>query len=691
MVINMTSQDIFCLVEVLQSNVKFYCTFVYSCNSGIERRSLWKELDTQKNIVGNQPWLVLGNFNVTMDSSEHSSGGSFRTVDMQEFKETMNSIEMEDICSNGFHFTCTKSLKNPKCTILKKLDRILVNESFMDKYPKAFGEPERVSKNINKYPHDVTVKKAAVDTLNAYTEAVKDELGLLKQKAKVNWMKNGDKNIAFFYSILKARKNKNKVERIYDEMGNRFEGDQVTDQFVKHFEDFLGTSFLVDPINADIFTNTLSMTEAEYMVRDVSQDEIKNALFDIDGDKAPGPDGLSSEFFKKAYDIIGKDFSSAVKEFFRSGTLLREINSTLIALIPKCITSSKFSICLNGGIHGYFRGGRGLRQGNKESLQVIKQSLEEFAKVSGLAANLRKSVIFFGSIKDEVYWASVYLLLNTVIKDIDKMFTRFLWNSGESARGKARISWKMVCRPKEQGGLGIKPLKRWNEVLLIRYWGWKTMLSIRDIIKYHVMYEIGKVDSIFVWYDKWSPNGPLGNFITQRNIYDARLSMDAKIHKMIIDNRLAWPNKCKFFHKASLAKFERRSAQRKVERCHLCDFVKTVWKEICKFSYKVGDQFKLVDLCRELTGRNKESKFGMVVDKLLLAATVYYVWQERNRRLFSQEKRTVEILCNQIKECVKYKLMSLHVNESKCVSVMIRKWDLSLNNGWLNAKINNGS
>ncbi|GKC16808.1 RNA-directed DNA polymerase, eukaryota, reverse transcriptase zinc-binding domain protein [Tanacetum coccineum] len=321
MVINMTNQDIFCLVEVLQSNVKFYCTFVYSCNSGIERRSLWKELETQKNIVGNQPWLVLGDFNVTMDSSEHSSSGSFRTVDMQEFKETVNSIEMEYICSNGFHFTWTKSLKNPKCTILKKLDRMLVNENFMDKYPKSFGFLETVKKewnvsiqgchmyklvknlkklkpplnklswsngnifhnvrhlkeklkgcqrNIDKYPHDVTVKKVAVNTLNVYTKAVKDELA----------MENG-----------------NRVESIYKEKGNRFEGDQVADQFVKHFEYFLGTSLPVDPINANIFTNTLSMTEAGYMVRDVSEDEIKHALFDIDGDKSPGPDGFSSEFF----------------------------------------------------------------------------------------------------------------------------------------------------------------------------------------------------------------------------------------------------------------------------------------------------------------------------------------------------------------------------------------------------------
>nr|GEY79048.1 hypothetical protein [Tanacetum cinerariifolium] len=173
--------------------------------------------------------------------------------------------------------------------------------------------------------------------------------------------------------------------------------------------------------------------------------------------------------------------------------------------------------------------------------------------------------------------------------------------------------------------------------------------------------------------------------------------MDAKIHEMIIDNRWAWPNEWSTLF-PDLQNIpvpilnEKEDKVLWVTNAGLkCDFAKTVWKEICKFSYKFGDQFKLVDLCRELTGRNTESKFGMAVDKLLVAATVYYVWQERNRRLFSQEKRTVEILCNQIKECVKSKLMSLHVKESKCVSVMIRKWDLSLNNGWLNAEINNGS
>nr|GEY46185.1 RNA-directed DNA polymerase, eukaryota, reverse transcriptase zinc-binding domain protein [Tanacetum cinerariifolium] len=104
---------------------------------------------------------------------------------------------------------------------------------------------------------------------------------------------------------------------------------------VNHFEDFLGTTKPVIPMKSKIFTNTLSMEEAKNMAKEVSEDEIKDVVFEIDGDKALGLDGFSSGFFKKAWDVIGKDFCSAVKEFFISGKLLGEINATLIAIIPQ--------------------------------------------------------------------------------------------------------------------------------------------------------------------------------------------------------------------------------------------------------------------------------------------------------------------------------------------------------------------
>jgi hypothetical protein len=63
---------------------------------------------------------------------------------------------------------------------------------------------------------------------------------------------------------------------------------------------------------------------------------VKSAIFDIDDSKAPGPDGFSAKFFKASWSIIGDDVCSVVKEFFENEKLLKEINATLISLVPKC-------------------------------------------------------------------------------------------------------------------------------------------------------------------------------------------------------------------------------------------------------------------------------------------------------------------------------------------------------------------
>ena len=67
----------------------------------------------------------------------------------------------------------------------------------------------------------------------------------------------------------------------------------------------------------------------------VTHKEIKKAMFSINDSKAPGPDGFSSLFFKEAWSIVGCDVIEAVVSFFNSGCLLREINFTIIALVPE--------------------------------------------------------------------------------------------------------------------------------------------------------------------------------------------------------------------------------------------------------------------------------------------------------------------------------------------------------------------
>ncbi|GJR22246.1 hypothetical protein Tco_0970773 [Tanacetum coccineum] len=141
------------------------------------------------------------------------------------------------------------------------------------------------------------LKKVQVD---AYREAALDEERVLKQTTKVNWLKDGDHNSAYFHNTLKGGKNRSKIVCVQDDIGNEFHDEEVTERFLDHFQSFLRTfehTFPIDTLE-DLFKNKVDPEIALHMIREVSKDEGKVALFDIEDDKAPGPDGFTSKFFK---------------------------------------------------------------------------------------------------------------------------------------------------------------------------------------------------------------------------------------------------------------------------------------------------------------------------------------------------------------------------------------------------------
>ncbi|KAL0401922.1 UNVERIFIED_CONTAM: hypothetical protein Slati_4222100 [Sesamum latifolium] len=82
-------------------------------------------------------------------------------------------------------------------------------------------------------------------------------------------------------------------------------------------------------------SHIITEEEARILTSPVTRTEIKQAFFDIEEDKAPGPDGYSSGFYKAAWPVIGEEIMVAVEEFFLHGRLLKQVNATLLALIPK--------------------------------------------------------------------------------------------------------------------------------------------------------------------------------------------------------------------------------------------------------------------------------------------------------------------------------------------------------------------
>lgn len=87
-----------------------------------------------------------------------------------------------------------------------------------------------------------------------------------------------------------------------------------------------------------------------------------------------------------------------------------------------------------------------------------------------------KSLSFAGKIKmvsSVIYgmvnfWSSVFNLPKQFYAKVDSLCSAFLWkNKTDSARG-ARVAWRDVCKPKAEGGLGIRLLEEFQKVFRLK-------------------------------------------------------------------------------------------------------------------------------------------------------------------------------------------------------------------------------
>jgi hypothetical protein len=71
------------------------------------------------------------------------------------------------------------------------------------------------------------------------------------------------------------------------------------------------------------------------LIKAVTAEEIRDTMFSMKSNKAPGPDGYTADFFKASWSMVGADVVEAIQDFFVYGKLLKEVNATILTLVPK--------------------------------------------------------------------------------------------------------------------------------------------------------------------------------------------------------------------------------------------------------------------------------------------------------------------------------------------------------------------
>ncbi|XP_074301033.1 uncharacterized protein LOC141632379 [Silene latifolia] len=130
----------------------------------------------------------------------------------------------------------------------------------------------------------------------------------LNQKSKEKWIKDGDENSAYFHTSITRRRARNRVYQIRD-MHNTLCStyEEIKNAFEVYYKHILGSSKPMQRLKEGIVRNgrCLQPHHIANLMAPLTGLEMKTAMYDILEDKALGPDGFSSQFYKDTWHITG--------------------------------------------------------------------------------------------------------------------------------------------------------------------------------------------------------------------------------------------------------------------------------------------------------------------------------------------------------------------------------------------------
>ena len=69
----------------------------------------------------------------------------------------------------------------------------------------------------------------------------------------------------------------------------------------------------------------------------------------------------------------------------------------------------------------------------------------------------------------QAYWCTMFIIPKLTCYKIEQIFNWFLWSGKEGNARRAKVGWKSLCLPREEGGLGLHRVKDWNDATIMKH------------------------------------------------------------------------------------------------------------------------------------------------------------------------------------------------------------------------------
>ncbi|XP_026410471.1 uncharacterized protein LOC113305668 [Papaver somniferum] len=320
-VVDMTSQCI--TVEVGGVLV----TGVHAISYAINRRELWKNLCDISLL--DKPWLILGDFNTVLSMDEKKGGRNHVSSDVKDFQDCVDYYGLLQAPKSGLDFSWCNGRVGKK-RILCNLDRALYNLKWLDKFNgwhyhtgtrdlkkilkiwnwEVFGD---VNENLKKAednvmeatiqsdtdPSKVEILNKLVTARGEYEMAANNYNTLLRDKARMNWIQEGDINTQFFHTSIKLRQMQNFITELENSTEHILLINKGADVLVDYFsQKFAHQDVVINDSFLEAVPKVINTEDNSFLEEIPTEADIKKAIFELNQDGAPGPDGFTGYLYR---------------------------------------------------------------------------------------------------------------------------------------------------------------------------------------------------------------------------------------------------------------------------------------------------------------------------------------------------------------------------------------------------------